>query len=81
MDAREVERLLMTLGSFPCRGCRDARLDPRVDRAGRAGRAALGRPPTGLFFLFAKNALVPVGLSNRYQWMPKATGEKPGVLD
>ena len=33
------------------------------------------------FFLFAKNALVPVGLSNRYQWMPKAPGEKPGVLD
>ena len=36
---------------------------------------------TGLFFLFAKNTLVPVGLSNRYQWMPKAPGEKPGVLD
>ncbi|KAG2556994.1 hypothetical protein PVAP13_8NG156703 [Panicum virgatum] len=34
-----------------------------------------------LFFLFAKNALVPVRLSNRYQWMPKAPGEKPGVLD
>ena len=26
-------------------------------------------------------SLVPVGLSNRYQWMPKAPGEKPGVLD
>ena len=25
--------------------------------------------------------LVPVGLSNRYQWMSKAPGEKPGVLD
>ena len=33
------------------------------------------------FLLFAKNDLVPVGLSNRYQWMPKASGEKPGVLD
>jgi len=26
-------------------------------------------------------SLVPVGLSNRYQWMSKAPGEKPGVLD
>ena len=25
--------------------------------------------------------VVPVGLSNRYQWMLKAPGEKPGVLD
>ena len=25
--------------------------------------------------------LVPVGLSNRYQWMSKAPGEKPGVLE
>ena len=26
-------------------------------------------------------SLVPIGLSNRYQWMSKAPGEKPGVLD
>ena len=25
-------------------------------------------------------SVVPVGLSNRYQWMSKATSEKPGVL-
>ena len=25
-------------------------------------------------------SLVPVGLSNRYQWKPKAPVEKPGVL-
>jgi len=25
-------------------------------------------------------SLVPVGLSNRYQWKPKAPLEKPGVL-
>ena len=36
---------------------------------------------TGLFFLFAKNDLVPVGLSNRYQWMSKVPGEKPSVLE
>ena len=40
-----------------------------------------GMGGNGLIFLFAENALVPVGLSNRYQWMPKAPGEKPGVLD
>ena len=34
---------------------------------------------TSLFF-FAKNTLVPVGISNQYQWMPKAPGEKSGVL-
>ena len=33
-----------------------------------------------LIFLFAKNALVPVGLSNRNQWMPKSPGKKPSVL-
>ena len=26
-------------------------------------------------------SVVPVGISNRYQWMPKASGEKPDVLD
>ena len=34
-----------------------------------------------LIFLFTKNALVPVGFSNRCQWMSKAPGEKPGVLE
>ena len=29
------------------------------------------------FLLLAKNALVPVGLSNRYQWMPKAPVKNP----
>ena len=29
----------------------------------------------------AMNSLVPVGKTNRYQWMPKAPGEKSGVLD
>jgi len=41
---------------------------------------ARGWEGTSLFFLFAENDLVPVGLSNRYQWMPKAPGEKSGVL-
>ena len=27
------------------------------------------------------DSLVPVGLSNQYQWIPKAPGENPGVLD
>ena len=26
-------------------------------------------------------SLVPIGLFNRYQWMSKAPGEKPGVLE
>jgi len=34
----------------------------------------------GLFFLFAKNTLVPVGIYNQYQLIPKAPGEKSGVL-
>ena len=25
-------------------------------------------------------SVVPVGLSNWYQWIPKAPGEKPGIL-
>ena len=45
------------------------------------GERERGWEGTGLFFLFAKNTLVPVGLSNRCQWMSKASGEKPGVLE
>ena len=51
----------------------------RGSRSGDGDEAKLrARAPAAgcllLFFLFAKNALVPVGLSNRYQWMPKAPG-------
>ena len=44
------------------------------------GEREWGWEGTSLFFLFAKNALVLVGLSNRYQRKPKAPVEKPGVL-
>ena len=44
------------------------------------GERERGWEGTGLFFLFAKNTLVPVGIPNRYQWKPKAPVEKPGVL-
>jgi len=56
----------------------EAKLRARVPAAGARGRA----PAAGclLIFLFGKNALVPVGLFNRYQWVPKTPVEKPGVL-
>ena len=58
----------------------------RGSRSGDGDEAKLrARAPAAgcllLFFLFAKNALVPVDVFNRYQWMSKAPGEKPGVLD
>jgi len=37
---------------------------------------AKGLPP----YVSVATSLVPVGISNRYQWKPKAPVEKPGVL-
>ena len=35
---------------------------------------------TGWKYVSVAASLVPAGISNRYQWRPKAPVEKPGVL-